>query len=146
MHGGRPIDINVLKDSRRFPVIRKTFLVTAKMRSICLPWADCRQCRDIIFSNVDEPVSIGCDMGGISVLVMLGILSTVFLIFACVILIALALFIAGIVVSVVFAAGSGQRRIEGKSLGGKIAIPIVLFVTSAYIFKSVLFLCAWVYL
>lgn len=42
----------------------------------------------------------------------------------------LAMFVAAVVVSIVFAAGTKKRREEGKKLKGKLALPVVLYAIS----------------
>ena len=78
-------------------------------------------------------------MGGISVLVLGAIMGF----FATAFLIGVALFIAAIVLSIVFAARTQKRRSQGKKLGGLIALPIVFFVLSLLI---IIPLCAAVIL
>lgn len=65
-------------------------------------------------------------MGGISVMVMLAAMGAFVLVF----FVALALFVAATVVSIVFAARTKQRRERGKKLGALVAIPIALYVVS----------------
>ena len=65
-------------------------------------------------------------MGGISVLVMLGAMGFFMLLFFG----AVALFIAAVVLTIVFAARTKKRRAQGKKLGGLIALPIVFYVLS----------------
>lgn len=65
-------------------------------------------------------------MGGISVLVMLSAMGFfVFLFFG-----AVALFVAAVVLTIVFAARTKKRHAQGKKLGGLIALPIVFYVLS----------------
>ncbi len=74
-------------------------------------------------------------MGGISVLVLgavMGFFVTAFLV-------GVALFIAAIVISIVFAVRTQKRRSQGKKLGALIALPIVFFILSLLI---VIPLCA----
>ena len=68
----------------------------------------------------------GADMGGISVLVMLGAMGF----FAFIFLAAVALFLAAVVLTIVFAARTKKRRAQGKKLGGLIALPIVFYAVS----------------
>lgn len=65
-------------------------------------------------------------MGGISVLVLLATMGF----FALAFLVAVAMFIAAIVVTIVFVLRTPSRHQQGKKLGGLIAVPIVLFVLS----------------
>lgn len=65
-------------------------------------------------------------MGGISVLVLLATMGF----FALAFLVAAAMFIAAIIVTIVFALRTPSRHQQGKKLGGLIAVPIVLFVLS----------------
>ena len=65
-------------------------------------------------------------MGGISVLVLLATMGF----FALAFLVAAAMFIAAIIVTIVFALRTPSRHRQGKKLGGLIAVPIVLFVLS----------------
>lgn len=45
----------------------------------------------------------------------------------------LGLFAAGLAASIVFAAGTRKRHLQGRKLGGKIAIPLALFASSLFI-------------
>lgn len=69
-------------------------------------------------------------MGGISVLALFAMMGTAAVALLAVAGIALALFFAAVVVSIVFAARTKARHARGKKLGGLIAIPIVLFALS----------------
>lgn len=65
-------------------------------------------------------------MGGISILMILAMMGAVTL----AIIVAITLFIAATIISIVFAAQRKQRREQGKKLGALIALPIVFYTVS----------------
>lgn len=69
-------------------------------------------------------------MGGCSVLILLGILASVGIVFLTVFLGALGLFIAAVIITIVFAVGTKRRKAEGRKLGALVAIPVILYVIS----------------
>lgn len=81
-------------------------------------------------------------MGGISVLVLAGFGLAMLAVFA----IAAVMFVAGVVIAVVFAFRTKTRRAQGKKLGWRILIPTLLMVVSAPVliwFSLVLFIPAF---
>ena len=69
-------------------------------------------------------------MGGCSVLVLMAMLATAGLAFAVMFFGSLGLFLAAVVVTIVFAALTPRRRAAGKTLGALIAIPLALYAVS----------------
>ena len=81
-------------------------------------------------------------MGGISVLVLAGFGLAMLAVFG----IAAAMFVAGVVIAVVFAFRTKTRRAQGKRLGWRILIPTLLMAVSAPVliwFSLVLFIPAF---
>lgn len=68
-------------------------------------------------------------MGGTIVFAMFLMGAIGVVIFLAVIFAAVA-FIGATIICIVFAAGAKRRRVEGRKLGGLIAVPIVLYVVS----------------
>lgn len=66
-------------------------------------------------------------MAGVSI-VMMGMVMV--LIFLVVLVCAIAMFIAATVITIIYVCKNNERKIKGEKLGGKIAIPIVLYVIS----------------
>lgn len=81
-------------------------------------------------------------MGGISVLIMLGAASALSLAALCVVGVAVLLFVAATVTSIVFACTASQRRLEGRTLGWRLAIPLVMYAISVPILITIAFLIA----
>lgn len=69
-------------------------------------------------------------MGGISVMVMLSVMGAVAFVILGMVALALAMFVAATVVSIVFACSAKARREQGKRLKGLAAVPIVLYAVS----------------
>lgn len=66
-------------------------------------------------------------MGGISVLVLGGFFLAMMALFA----LSAAMFVAGVVIAIVFACRAKARRVQGKKLGWRILIPTLLIAVSA---------------
>ena len=62
-------------------------------------------------------------MGGISVMVMLSVMGAVAFVILGVVALALAMFVAATVVSIVFACRAKARREQGKRFKGLVAVP-----------------------
>lgn len=66
-------------------------------------------------------------MGGFSIVMIILLMSLTVL---AVLAVTLAMFIAATVITIIYVCKSNERKIKGEKLGGKIAIPIVLYVIS----------------
>lgn len=75
-------------------------------------------------------------MGGISIIMIMMIMMLVIL---AVLAVTLAMFITATVITIIYACKSNERKIKGEKLGGKIAIPIVLYVISTPVLLLFLF-------
>lgn len=69
-------------------------------------------------------------MGGISVLLIMLIMLVLVIVFIMVGIMAIIMFIAATILTILFIVKKEERKASGKQLGGKVAIPVILYLVS----------------